>query len=88
MDTKGILSADTDEDRIGTIYHNIAGWLMEQRTPVAYQDNGGKEMKYRLRYVYDPCGNKWRFIVTDYQTMDRKATCSQNKQKHLTVRID
>ena len=56
---------------------------MEQRTPVAYQDNGGKEMKYRLlRYVYDQCGNQvevHRFL--DYQTMD-----SANGRVHRITR--
>ena len=55
MDTKGVLSAETDEERIGKLYtYNLLGWLTQKREPVALE---GRSAKYRVTcYVYDRQG--------------------------------
>jgi len=55
IDAKGYSSADNDEERWGTIYkYNLAGWLVEKRTPLQ-QKNG--EIYYNIiEYVYDRNG--------------------------------
>lgn len=66
----GFLCADTDDQRIGTLYrYNAVGWLIEKREPVQ-ADNS--DVLYRLtRYSYDKNGN----IITeqrycDFQTLE------------------
>ena len=66
----GFLSADTDDQRIGTLYcYNAAGWLIEKREPV--QDDNGDVLYQLTRYSYDRNGN----IITeqrycDFQTLE------------------
>ena len=70
MDGEGYASADTDENRIGTLYrYNAAGWLTEKREPVKQE---GERVLYRLtRYRYDLVGNITREIrYRDFQTAD------------------
>lgn len=46
MDGEGYASADTDENRIGTLYrYNAIGWLTKKREPVK-QESG--RVLYRL----------------------------------------
>ncbi len=70
IDGEGYASADTDENRIGTLYrYNAAGWLTEKREPVKQE---GERVLYRLtRYRYDLVGNITREIrYRDFQTAD------------------
>ena len=61
MDGEGYASADTDEERIGTLYrYNAAGWLTEKREPVKQEEG---RVSYRLtRYRYDLNGNMTKEI--------------------------
>ena len=56
INAAGYRSAETDEERTGTLYRYTAtGWLTEKREPVMEQDG---EVRYRLTaYRYDPAGN-------------------------------
>lgn len=70
IDAKGYLSADTDEERTGTLYrYDLTGNVTEIRKPLQVTDAGAA---YRLvSYRYDLCGNcieEKRYL--DYQTTD------------------
>jgi len=55
IDAKGYSSADNDEERWGTIYkYNLAGWLVEKRTPLRQKD--GKIYYNIIEYVHDKNG--------------------------------
>ncbi|MDE5825365.1 MAG: hypothetical protein K2H91_11885, partial [Lachnospiraceae bacterium] len=70
MDGEGYVSADTDEERIGTLYrYNAIGWLTEKREPVKQEEG---RVLYRLtRYHYDMVGNMTKEIrYHDFQTVE------------------
>ena len=67
INADGYLSAETDEERTGTLYRYTAtGWLTEKREPVMEEDG---EVCYRLTaYRYDPAGNMTQEIrYLDFQ---------------------
>lgn len=78
----GFLSADTDDQRIGTLYrYNAVGWLIEKREPVQ-ADSG--DVQYRLtRYGYDRNGN----IITEQRYCDFQTLKSANGVVH-TITFD
>lgn len=70
MDAKGYLSAETDGERIGTLYtYNLLGLVTEVRKPMEVTSD---RVSYRLTaYRYDSYGNcteEKRYL--DYQTQD------------------
>ena len=70
MDVKGYVTAESDEERIGTLYkYDLIGMVTEVRKPVEVSSN---EVLYRLMtYRYDSYGNcieEKRYL--DYQTID------------------
>lgn len=70
MDAKGYVTAESDEERIGTLYkYDLIGMVTEVRKPVEVSSN---EVLYRLMtYRYDSYGNcieEKRYL--DYQTID------------------
>lgn len=70
IDAKGYQSADTDEERTGTLYrYDLTGQVTEVRTPLESTAEG---MLYKLTvYDYDTVGNcvkEKRYL--DYQTTD------------------
>ena len=57
IEARGIAMAETDEERIGTLYtYNYVGWLREKRVPLRVEKG---QVFYRLeRYAYDRMGNR------------------------------
>ena len=78
----GFLSADTDDQRIGTLYrYNAVGWLIEKREPVQADSS---DVQYRLtRYGYDRNGN----IITEQRYCDFQTLESANGVVH-TITFD
>ncbi len=71
IDSKGYLTGDNDEERIGTIYtYNLAGAVTSKRVPVRQNQDGS--YAYALTtYEYDKTGNlveEKRYL--DYQTLE------------------
>ena len=58
IDARGYLTADNDEERIGTLYtYNLAGWMTSKREPL-YQGADG-QVHYKLTcFAYDAMGNR------------------------------
>lgn len=55
IDAKGYLSGQDDSSRYGTVYsYNLAGWLVEKRSPV--KKEGGVVYYQVTAYVYDKTG--------------------------------
>lgn len=56
FDAVGYNSADTDEERIGTLYqYNAIGWLTQKRVPIKQEK--GKVFYQLTMYQYDTAGN-------------------------------
>ena len=56
FDAVGYNSADTDEERIGTLYqYNAIGWLTQKRVPIKQEQ--GKIFYQLTMYQYDTAGN-------------------------------
>ena len=71
IDSKGYLTGDNDEERIGTLYtYNLAGAVTSKRVPVRQNEDGS--YAYALTtYAYDMVGNlleEKRYL--DYQTRE------------------
>ncbi len=58
IDAKGMETGNNDAERIGTLYlYNKAGWLLEKRVPITYEEETGKVCYELTAYEYDILGN-------------------------------
>ena len=79
IDARGYLTADTDEERAGTMYtYNLAGWILSRREPLRKEADGS--VRYRLTcYRYDDMGN----LLEEKRFLDEQSEESRSGRTHV-----